>query len=295
MKSVKAISLLASVVGIISPAAAGTLTTLVLSPTQPSSTSCVVPPSQTKFPTSGGNIYEYFFITNMYRGDTVSVRWINPNSQVVMTTNWTHALSGPGNNCWTGAYLAQSQYWYSPGTWYLQVFVNNQYLGQTPFTVVLSWQNMTQQQRNQAIITTGLQGHNSSGVPPIYLYNPGIECKPWAEWVVSNASNWAVALPSTGADYQWNPDPFHHVTQMSSASTPVQPSTLAALQPGWILQLQRAGGAGPHTAIVLSATIAGVYFLDSNWVAKNEAGIHFLSVTDFNKDFARYTVYQIGW
>jgi hypothetical protein len=269
---------------------ADTLSTFVLSSTQPSSTSCAQPPSQTSFTTAAGNIYEYFVINNMRAGDNVSVRWINPGSQVVMTTNWTHPLSSAGNYCWTGAYLTQSQYMYSLGLWHVQVDVDGQYLGQTTFTVTPSWQSMTQQQRNQAIINAGLNGHSVSGVPPIALYNIGLECKPWVQWVVSNASNNWVSLPATAPDnYQWHPGA--HVVQMSS--------TLPSLQPGWILQLQRANNAGPHTAIVLSASTAGIYLFDSNWVdwpqIQNEVGIHFMTWPQFNSAFTQYSVYEIAW
>jgi hypothetical protein len=149
---------------------------------------------------------------------------------------------------------------------------------------------MTQQQRNQAIITTGLNGHSLSGVPPIALYNSGLQCKPWVQWVVSNASSGWVSLPATEPNnYQWNAGA--HVVQMSS--------TLASLQPGWILQLQRANNAGPHTAIVLSASTAGIYFLDSNWVewpqVQNEVAVHFMTLPQFNSAFTEYSIYQIGW
>jgi len=293
MKPITLLCLLSSVFVLMPDAAADTLQMVVLSTTQPSSTSCVAPPQQTHFVAGGGNIYEYFVVLNMKTGDTVSARWINPYSQVVMTTNWTHPLSNPGNYCWTGAFLLPYQYSYSPGTWNIQVIVNGQYLGQTPFTVTPTWQSMSQQQRNQAIINAGLNGHTySQGTASQSLYYSGLQCKPWVTSVVSTASSGAVSLPATASDgYQWNSSP--HVMTMSS--------NLQALQPGWILQLEESASfiarnksaTGPHTAIVLSVSPTGIYLLDSNWVATNTVGVHFMTWADLKNDFVYYTVYQI--
>lgn len=288
-----AIALITAVLGLAPHAAADTLPILALSSTQPSSTSCVEPQPQANFSATGGNIYEYIVIDGMKTGDTVSARWINPYFQTVMLSTWPHSVSNPGNYCWTSAYLAASQYSYSPGTWYLQVDVNGQYLGQTAFTVTATWQSMTQQQRNQAIIIAGLNGHADSLATSEALWYSGLQCKPWVQWAVSLASNGSVLVPATEPDnYQWYPGV--NVIQMSSS--------LQALQPGWILQLEESSSfisrdpktaTGPHTAIVLSISTAGIYLLDSNWVATNTVGIHFMKWMDFTSDFAFYTVYEI--
>src|ERR1700680_2634358 len=128
-----AVAFIVSVLGCISNAAAETLQTIVVSATQPSSTSCVEPPPQTSFPATGGSIYEYFVIQNMSAGDIVSIYWIAPN-QAAFTTTW-NPLSSGGIYFWIGIYLPPSLFSNLPGNWQLQVYVNGQNLGETSFTV----------------------------------------------------------------------------------------------------------------------------------------------------------------
>jgi hypothetical protein len=282
-------TLLISLLALAASATADTLPTLVFSSTQPNLTSCAAPPAQTNFSASGANIYEYFVVGNMKPGDTVSALWINPNSQTILTNVWPK-VTVAGNYCWHGAYLTQSEYWYTPGTWHLRIQINNQYLGQGQFTVTPSWQTMSQQQRNQAIITAGLAGYaldsaaTTSGGQK--LYYSGMDCKVWAQHIVSVASNSAVSLPQTEPDlYQWYQGP--NVVAVSTS--------LANLQPGWILQLELAGKT-PHTAIVLSASPAEVVLLDSNWVGglgADDVGVHSMTTAQFNNAFVRYTAYEI--
>lgn len=156
---------------------------------------------------------------------------------------------------------------------------------------------MTQQQRNQAIITTG-EGVNGSNLGKY----SGQQCKPWVTSVILTASQNSVQLPATETDgYQWNIIPGDSVVQMSSGSYPFSVSTLQILQPGWILQLEENVSfqneyktPGPHTAIVLSISALGVItLLDSNWVATDTIGIHSITLAQFNSYFARYTAYEI--
>jgi len=282
---------IASVLGSLSNAAARNLQSAVVSVVQPSSNSCIQPPPQATFVAGAGNIYEYIVIQSMQTGDVVSIHWVNPYSQAVMVTSWPRPLSNPGNYCWTGAYLAPPQYSYTPGMWTVQVYVNGQSLGQTAFTVTPTWQTMTQQQKNQAIVKAGLNGHTSILQNSALLYDSGLECKLWVQQTVATASNNAVAIPTTAPNgYQWNFSP--HVVQVSS--------NLASAQPGWVIQFEEtrsfqntANSTGPHTAIVLSVTPLGIFLLDSNWVAKYWVGIHFMSWAQIKSDFSNYTVYQV--
>ena len=286
MKS-SAIALIAAALGFAPHAVADTVSALMLSSTPPPSIGCAAPnPQQSTFSTGGGNIYEYIYITNMRVGDSVSVRWINPNYQTFMTTTWTHPVASPGNYCFTGGYMTSAEYWYQPGTWYLQVDVNGQYY-QVAFTVI------AQQQWNQAIITTGLKGYTHNlGIYDQVLYYSGQDCKIWAQNIVSTASNYKVALPITlESNYQWSTG--INVVQMTFNQ--------ATLQPGWILQLKIASTGGPHTAIVLSTSNAGsnqgIWLLDSNWVNGGAGhywvGIHFMTWQKFYSTFAQYSVYEI--
>jgi len=167
-----------------------------------------------------------------------------------------------------------------------------------------SWDLMSQQQRNQAIINAGLNGYAYTPGAREALYYSGLDCKLWIQQVVvPTASGNTVTIPRTddATGYQWNPAP--HIYQISSQFiTPQQPPNLAALQRGWILQVEETvwfmsqyNEPGPHTAIVLSASDQGVELLDSNWVDVGYVGVHTISAQNFVKYFAAYSVYEIGW
>jgi hypothetical protein len=162
-------------------------------------------------------------------------------------------------------------------------------LGSVPAVMAQNWQSMTQPQRNQAIISTA-EGVNDSKIGTF-----GGPCKVFVQNVVSTASKGAVWVPSNSTTnyYQWNLLPGDNVIQMSPT---VGPINLLALQPGWILQLERANNAGPHTAIVVMVSTSGIVLLDSNWVGPANSqliGMHTMLWSAFNSAFVRLTAYEI--
>lgn len=137
-----------------------------------------------------------------------------------------------------------------------------------------SWTSLTQDQRNQAIITNGLA----------LLGTTGLNCKDFARVVVQNASNAAGGpqrnIPATQPDpydFMWYPDPY-----AIGQSTTMQMAPL-----GWIIQMRLRSSTQPyyvipHTAILYSRDANGFTFLDSNWYNDNTVRLHYMTYAQFD-------------
>ena len=137
-----------------------------------------------------------------------------------------------------------------------------------------SWTSLTQAQRNQAIINSGLSLLGSSG----------LNCKDFARIAVQNASITAGGpqrnIPSTQPDpydFMWYSDPYA-----------IGQSTTMQLAPlGWIIQMRLRSTSQPyyvipHTAILYSRDANGFTFLDSNWFNDNTVRLHYMTYTEFD-------------
>ncbi len=138
-----------------------------------------------------------------------------------------------------------------------------------------SWHQLSQIQRNQAIVNTGAQQIGAQGG----------QCKPWVQSVVSNASSGSVLLPATQPppnDYMWYSNQY-----VVGLNTPPE-----NVQFGWILQMKQFNGT-PHTAIVAGISSYGITLLDSNWVAYEKVGTHFMTFQQFRNAFQYWSAYYI--
>mgnify|MGYP001591753260 CR=1 FL=1 len=140
------------------------------------------------------------------------------------------------------------------------------------------WHNLSQSQRNSAILTRALQDNNT------YV---GLNCKNWARKVVQDASSGHVIIPATAPDvngWYWASDSYGHSVGRSGM--------IEYAQPGEIVQMNWGVG-NPHTAIVYSINSSGVYFIESNWQDKagegpNHVDIRFVSFSNFYSHVGSY-------
>ena len=142
------------------------------------------------------------------------------------------------------------------------------------------WSSLSQVQRNQAIITRGLQQIGQV---------TGQQCKEWARTVVLGASQGNVVLPPTRANgWQWYSN--SHVRLVAQNVCP------ANLLPGHIVQLRQGNGL-PHTAMVYAISQTGMTWLDANWVNYNNpvgtVALHVVTWTQFYQMTNRYSFYEI--
>lgn len=159
-----------------------------------------------------------------------------------------------------------------------------------------SWHDYTQEKRNSLILARGLEDLEE---------DVGIECKPWVQRVVAEASKGVVKVPSTkddGLGSSWYDS--KDVARADWAFPLLK--TGIALSGGYIIQMQwktaryqkMTGGYWiPHTAILYRVSPKVVpkkmTWLDSNWVGKNTVGLHDVTIKDFEKNAIAYTFYLI--
>src|ERR1017187_3180543 len=120
-------------------AEAWTLQNLEVSKVRP--TTCTAPTVALLFSNTDSYMYEYFVLQGMKVGDQASIRWITPMSGFY-TTTWGKQTSA-GNFCFTGGYLTNAQFSPYPGGWWIEVYVNGQYQGHSPFSVQASIPTIT--------------------------------------------------------------------------------------------------------------------------------------------------------
>lgn len=151
-----------------------------------------------------------------------------------------------------------------------------------------SWSNMSQSGRNQAIANQARS--YSSG------QNVGVQCKPWVQNVVRDASRGMSYPPQNASNgYQWQ--------NGGSGSSYSQPHYIPYREPiygassGDIVQMMwqnRNGTSYPHTAIVTGRYNGGMNWTDSNWYGNNSVNTHNVSYDDFRRATnGRYSVYQM--
>lgn len=158
------------------------------------------------------------------------------------------------------------------------------------------WKAASQSTRNQMILDRAARDIGR------YV---GIQCKPWVSKVVSDASSGtATVSPTVTSPWNTKVDPYGWALSPSSAYTIGMSTDIRNVQPGWIVQMRLHNPVThaftyPHTAIVAGRTTTGVNFVDSNYVATNTVGTHFMTFADFEaKTYEngayQYSVYYIG-
>ena len=142
------------------------------------------------------------------------------------------------------------------------------------------WHDLTQAQRNQAIVDEANSWSNGSD---------GGQCKEWVQsHVVWDASEQAVWLPTNDDYCSWNYHPY--VVGMSTI--------IDWVNPGEIIQMKLSStyGGGPHTLIVTANDGEDeVTVKESNWCANDceEVGSRTLTYQQFYDMVDCYSVYYI--
>ncbi len=151
------------------------------------------------------------------------------------------------------------------------------------------WRNLRQVDRDRLILDRASRDLDK------YV---GVECKPWVQRIVPEASRNVASVPLTadgGYGWYWNPGPY--LVGMSV--------NIRYVQPGWIVQMRRTtatGGIGPHTAIVYARVADGIWWIDSNFYHTSQPNVvkmHFESFAAFDRAVCStgpctYSVYAIG-
>lgn len=152
------------------------------------------------------------------------------------------------------------------------------------------WHQLSQSTRNLLVIARGRQDLGD---------NVGVQCKPWVQDVVREASSGATTVPSNtegGVGCAW--------VSGSGSSSYIGRTFyryIKDVKPGEIIQMkittpeyqEDIGGFWtPHTAIVTAVTSTYMKWLDSNYVAKKTVGEHKMT---FNEWFNRVICYNIYW
>jgi hypothetical protein len=150
------------------------------------------------------------------------------------------------------------------------------------------WRGLGQSGRNQVILDRAARDINQ----PV-----GVQCKPWVQRVVTDASRGAATVPTTAPDpagWYWQPNAYA-IRYYGSIS---------AVRPGWIVQmnLRKADGTiSPHTAIVVGVSTSGIFWIESNYDSKHPNTVYtrFQTFADFERQTyingqARYSLYYIG-
>jgi hypothetical protein len=148
------------------------------------------------------------------------------------------------------------------------------------------WRGLSQIERNQAILDRAYRDLDR---------NVGVQCKPWVQWVVSEASRGVATVPLTAPNaYGWYWQPGRYATRVYT--------NIRNVRPGWIVQMNLRfanGSVGPHTAIVVGVASSGVYWVESNYAVPNTVKLRFQSYADFERltyisGQYRYSVYYIN-
>jgi hypothetical protein len=150
----------------------------------------------------------------------------------------------------------------------------------SPYSLDTWWSSLTQQQRNQAVVSRAVQQVGQV---------TGQQCKEWVRSVVSGASSGSVLLPPNQSNgWQWHTSA--HVRLLGHNVCP------ANLAPGHVVQMVQASGL-PHTAIVQSVGYSGMTWLDANWVNYNHpvgtVASHAITWAQFYGFAAHYSFYEI--
>lgn len=150
-----------------------------------------------------------------------------------------------------------------------------------------SWGGASQGGRNQQIVNRARQDVGR---------NVGMECKPWAQNVVRDASRGMSYPPQNAPNgYQWQGGGY--------GSSYYQPSYIPyrepiyGAQPGDIVQMMwqnRNGTSYPHTAIVTDRYNNGMSWTDANWYGDQSVYTHNVSYDDFRRAAgSNYSVYRM--
>lgn len=151
------------------------------------------------------------------------------------------------------------------------------------------WRGLTQIERNQAILD---RAYRDIGI------DVKMQCKPWVQRVVPDASRGVATVPAT------SPDPAGWYWQMNAYAIRYY-GNIRYVKPGWIVQMnlkKTDGTITPHTAIVVGVSSSGVNWIDSNFYSKtqpNVVTVHFMTFTDFERityinGQYKYSLYYIG-
>lgn len=148
------------------------------------------------------------------------------------------------------------------------------------------WRGLSQIERNQAILDRAYRDLDR---------NVGVQCKEWAQRVVSAASRGVAVVPLTA------PDATGWYWRAGKYATRVY-TNIRNVRPGWIVQMNLRltnGGTGPHTAIVVGVAASGVYWVESNYAVRNTVQLRFQTFADFERQTYingqyRYSVYYIN-
>lgn len=143
----------------------------------------------------------------------------------------------------------------------------------------VGWHDLTQAQRNQAIVNEANSWSNGSS---------GGQCKAWIQsYVVWEASGREVLIPTNNGSCSWNESP----------NAIGRSALIDWVNPGEIIQmkLSSAYGGGPHTLIVTSNNGSSVTVKESNWCAGNceQVGSRTLTYQQFYDMVDCYSVYFI--
>jgi len=148
-------------------------------------------------------------------------------------------------------------------------------------SALVTWHNLTQAQRNQAILARAYQNNGQ------YV---GLSCKDWASAVVASASGNATTLPSNAPspnDWYWNAGQY-----VNGRSGLLQYAV-----PGEIVQMRlTTTPPGPHTAIVYSITSTQVTFIECNWCKPATCytvNMRTITFATFYGQVSNYTIYTI--
>lgn len=156
------------------------------------------------------------------------------------------------------------------------------------------WRALTQSARNQAIVDRTFQDLGK---------NVGIECKPWAQRVVSQASTNVATLGLTvTSPTNQTLNPWGWGLEQPHAYTVGVSTGIQNVQPGWIVQMRvplSGGGITPHTAIVLGRSSTEISWIESNWRHDTTVRIRTQTFDEFLAQVQRdgeyqYSVYYIG-
>jgi hypothetical protein len=149
----------------------------------------------------------------------------------------------------------------------------------------LDWATMTQEQRNNMIL-----GYAAS-VP---TNTTGGQCYPWVKAVAANASGNSTILEGTWAGEKswWNQNGHVGVVYGDIADTWVKPGMAVQM----LIKHASWPNGMPHTFIIGAKDAGGFWMHDSNWVASEKVGHHYITYTDFRSKLyspSSYSIYYI--
>lgn len=144
----------------------------------------------------------------------------------------------------------------------------------TVSALAIGWHQLTQAQRNSAIITRAYQDNG------VYT---GLSCKVWMQNVVSSASGGATTLPTNRAypyECLWTTGQsyIYYMNQFP-------PVPIANAQVGWIVQMYfknlNTGVVVPHTMLIVAMYSTSMDVIDCNFVSAYTVGVHNMTFTYF--------------